>query len=358
MRARTLRARVALSIALSVLGSLIVFVASTGASFYLHERAEARERNFSAAEQAAEDRDNLEIALKLGEAMAAAVPFAVAGAAAVGFWLAGRALAPMREAAVRAKAARNGSLELKLPVRGIGDEWDELAGVMNDLLLAQRLSVAREKAFSASAAHELRTPLTAMLGEVQVTLRRERGAEEYKAALAAVEGEVTRMSSLVDALLTLSRAEAGHLRAASVEFDLAQVATVAAERGCPRDARSVVQLDVAATAVCGDPLLTGRILANLVENALRHGARNVVVQVTSGASWGVASVADDGPGLPAAVRERLFAGFNKSPGSNGFGLGLAIAHAFTTAQHVRLRLDESAPRTRFVLELPAAPRVA
>jgi signal transduction histidine kinase len=77
------------------------------------------------------------------------------------------------------------------------------------------------------------------------------------------------------------------------------------------------------------------------------------VQVSSDGAWGVASVADDGPGLPASIRERLFARFNKSPGSNGFGLGLAIAHAFAAAQGGRLRLDESAPGTRFVLELPA-----
>jgi signal transduction histidine kinase len=67
----------------------------------------------------------------------------------------------------------------------------------------------------------------------------------------------------------------------------------------------------------------------------------------------MASISDDGPGLPAAVRARLFERFNKAPGSGeGFGLGLAIAHAFAVAQGGSLRLDEAAPCTRFVLELP------
>jgi signal transduction histidine kinase len=352
---RTIRGRIALSIATAVLGSVFVFAAATGGAFYLHERSEASSRVRSAERQAAEDRENLIILLKMGGAMAAAVPLAVAGAAIVGLWLAARALAPMREAAARAKDARGSSLDLTLPISGTGDEWDDLAGVMNDLLREQLYSLAREKAFSANAAHELRTPLTAMLGEIQVALRRERSAPEYRASLETVEAEVKRLCAIVETLLTLARAESGELRASSLHFDLAEVAraAVARTRGTDLNARAVVRLDATSTPVVGDRLLTGRILDNLIENAVRHGAHTITVRVAPHVTAGMASVADDGPGLPAAVHARLFERFNKAPGSGeGFGLGLAIAHAFALAQGGRLRLDETAPGTRFVVELP------
>jgi signal transduction histidine kinase len=350
---RTLRARLALSIALTVLGSMAVFSVTTFGAFYLAERSEAKSHQLAPAAQRAEDEENLAVALKAGGAMAVAVPLAVAAAAALGLWLAGRALAPMREAAARARDARSSELELRLPVTGNGDEWDELAGVMNELLHRHHQSIAREKAFSANAAHELRTPLTALLGEVQVSLRRERTVGEYRASLEAMEAEVARLSSLVDALLTLSRSDSGELRTASVAFDLAAIAADSRERVRGQGARGAVELAAVATPVRGDPLLTGRILDNLIENALRHGAGTVLVEVGARDAWGFASIVDDGPGLPAAIRARLFERFNKSPGAGeGFGLGLAIAHALTAAQGGRLRLEDGAPRTRFVLELP------
>ncbi|MFL5408918.1 MAG: histidine kinase dimerization/phospho-acceptor domain-containing protein, partial [Myxococcales bacterium] len=182
MPARTIRARIATSIALAVLGSVLFFGAATFTAFYVHEQTEGMEMHLSPEQQVVEDRENREILVKVGLAMVFAVPLVAAGSVALGVWLAGRALAPMRLAAARASAARKGSLELELPTTGVGDEWDELAGVMNELLREQRLSIAREKEFSANAAHELRTPLTAMLGEVEVALRRERSNAEYQTA--------------------------------------------------------------------------------------------------------------------------------------------------------------------------------
>lgn len=356
---RTIRARIALSIAAAVLGSAIAFAAASGGAFYLHGRADALRRHRSPERQAAEDRENLLILLRMAGAVALVLPFAVAGSALVGLWLAGRALAPMREAAARARRARAGSLELTLPMRGIGDEWDELAGIVNELLREQKESMAREKAFSANAAHELRTPLTAMLGELQVTLRRERSGAEYRTALEAVEDGAEHLSSLVDALLTLGRADSGQIRAACVSFDLADAARSAVDRvrrtgpvGC-----AAIQVDVEADApVVGDPLLTSRILENLVRNALSHGSAPVSVRIASRGGLGVATVTDHGPGLPPDVRARLFERFNKAAGSGeGFGLGLAIAHSLAVVQRGNLRFDGAAQLTSFALELPIIP---
>lgn len=352
MRPRTLRARIAAAFAFGAIAAAVFYAASAVAAFFVYERAEAAAR--AAGMEVGEEVENLQIALGLVAGMALASPAVAALAAALGWWLSGKALAPLRDAAERAERARGGAQDLLLPVRGQGDEWDRLASVVNDLLRDQRSAMERARSFSANAAHELRTPLTAVLGHVQVALRRDRTGEEYRAILAGVEAEAMQLAALVDVLLTLARADSGELRAGAVRFDLGEVAADvvgAARRREGRDA--AVALELSPAAAHGDPLLTRRVLANLVENALRHGAPPVEVRVWAAADVVLASVTDGGPGLPAAVRARLFERFNREPGAaQGFGLGHAIAHALAAAQGGRLRLDEAAPGTRFVLELP------
>jgi len=352
MRPRTLRVRIALAFALAATGAAVFYAASAIAVFILHEEREAAElRAGLTPDEAAE---NAAVLVDLAAGMAIAAPVAAIFAGALGWWLSGKALAPLREAAERAEIAREGAKELLLPVRDVGDEWDRIAMVVNGLLDDQRRAMDRARSFSAHAAHELRTPLTAILGHIQVTLRRDRSAEEYRRVLSEVEAEATRLASLVDVLLTLARADSGELRGHARTFDLGEVAADVADAARPRLGRGTdLALDISPAPARGDPLLTRRILANLVENAFRHGAAPVEVRVWSAGDVTAASVTDAGSGLPGAVRARLFERFNREPGApEGFGLGLAIAHALAVAQGGRLRLDASSPATRFVLELP------
>ncbi len=350
---RSLRARTALAFMGAVLAANLVFAAAAGLVLYLHERAEAQ--GLAPEDRGSED-DELALLFKVAEAMAMAAPLTVAGAAVLGVWLAGRALAPMREAAARARAASAGSGELELPVRGTGDEWDDLAEVTNLLLGEQGRAVERAKAFSANAAHELRTPLAAMLGEVQVALRRERTPAEYRAVLATVEGDVGRLTALVGALLELARADAAKPRSTPAPFDLAAAARAAADRALasPASRQALVEVHGAAQAAA-DPVMTGRILDNLLDNALRHGAGKVELHAGSAAGAVTLAVTDEGGGFPQAVRSRLFERFNREAGAEeGFGLGLSIARSLAAAQGGRLWLDEGAGKTRLVLELPGA----
>jgi signal transduction histidine kinase len=352
---RTIQARIALAMGVAVLASVTGFAAATITGFLWVEQSEAETHRLSPAAQQAEDQENLDMIRRFGGALVLAIPVVTAGGAAFGLWLAGRALAPMREAASRANAARRSSLDLRLPVQGTGSEWDDLAAVMNELLLDQNRSIAREKAFAANAAHELRTPLTTIRGEVEIALRRERDGAYYRESLETIGAEVLRLSALVDVLLVLARADLGDVRGSWTEFDLADVAADAIRRanGTDRSIGKAIELDAVPTVVRGDPLLTGRILDNLLENALRHATRTVSLHVAAHQSLGATAVYDDGPGLSSTARARLFERFNKDPGtSNGFGLGLAIAHAFALSQNGQLRLDEGAPRTCFVLDLP------
>ena len=353
---RSLRARLALAFAAAVFTTVLVFGTATAVAIWMHDRDERLAAVEGNAPTSAWVGDDLQDAKKLGVAMLLVSPLAVAGAGLLGLWLAGRALTPMHEAAQRARRALRGDGALELPVRGIGDEWDELASVTNELLLAQSAAAERIRAFSANAAHELRTPLAGMLGEVQVTLRRDRTAGEYQAALKVVEEEATRLGRLVEMLLALARADAGTLNPAASQFDLERAARRARDRATTVHAGAGHRLalrSVPATAG-GDPLLTGRVLDNLIDNALRHGGEHVEIAVETDGNRVRVSVSDDGPGVPPGIRPRVFERFSREGNpATGFGLGLAIARGLAEAQCGRLWLDEEAPGGRFVLELRA-----
>jgi two-component system OmpR family sensor kinase len=320
--------------------------------FRMHE---AHEVEAGWVEAPAEEAENRAVVLELAGAMALIAAVVAAGAAGVGLWLAGKALAPMRQAAEHTRrAAHAGSGDVLLPVRGVDDEWDELASAVNDVLRVQQRTTERARTFSANAAHELRTPLAAILGQVQVTLRRERSPEAYRAALSDVEAEVVRLGEVVEALLTLSRSDSGELHVRAGIFDVGAVAAAAA-RGSNPGREPTLVLPAASALARGDPLLTRRVLDNLIDNARRHGGREVEVRVAPVDGVVAVSVTDDGPGLPPAVRARLFERFNREHGGpEGHGLGLAIAHALTSAQGGALRLEDVPGRTRFVMELRQA----
>ena len=355
---RTLRDRLAAAFAAAVLGTVLFFGTATAIAIFVHDHNERVSFTGNAAQAKGWVGDDLEDGKKLGIAMLIVSPIAVVVAGLFGFWLAGRALAPMHEAAARARRALRGDGELQLPVRGIGDEWDELAQVTNELLRAQAHAAAQAKAFSANAAHELRTPLTAMLGEVQVTLRRDRNADEYRSALLVVEEEARRLGRLVEVLLALARADAGTLNPATIRFDIARAARLAADRAivAHQGADRRLSLRLAPATALGDPLLTGRVLDNLLDNAFRHGGEHVEIAVTAMPEWVRVTVGDDGPGIPATIRDRVFERFSREGApSTGFGLGLAIARALAEAQGGHLSLDDGPGGARFVVDFPTAP---
>jgi two-component system heavy metal sensor histidine kinase CusS len=355
---RTLRGRLAAAFAAAVLGTVLFFGTATAVAILVHDRNERLSFHGDQALARGWVGDDLEDAKKLGIAMLLVSPIAVIGAGLFGLWLAGRALAPMHEAAARARRALQGDGDLELPVRGIGDEWDELAQVTNALLRAQANAANQARAFSANAAHELRTPLTTMLGELQVTLRRDRNADEYRAALRVVEEEARRLARLVEVLLALARADAGTLNPAAIRFDVARAARLAADRAivAHKGADRRLTLRLAPATALGDPLLTGRVLDNLLDNAIRHGGERVEIAVTTAPGWVRVTVSDDGPGIPASIRDRVFERFSREGApSTGFGLGLAIARALAEAQGGRLSLEDGAGGARFVFDFPDAP---
>ena len=301
------------------------------------------------------------------QAMLAAAPLVIAAAAAFGLWLSRRALLPLRDASARAQAARASSLQLTLPVRGANDEWDDLATTLNQLLADARGSLARIQRFTADAAHELRTPLTTLIGEADLALRRERPAADLRASLTVVRAESQRMAQLVDALLSLSRADAGTLLSQThpdpVELEpLLREAAARAEARAERSHKPfAVALSFGETGphlARGEPVLLARALGNLLDNAVDHGGTRVELSVRDEGDSLRIRVEDNGPGIAPSLRARLFERFaradvsRQSDGSgDGFGLGLALSRAIAQAHGGSLELLREGPGAAFDLRL-------
>ena len=347
----TLRLRLALSFGAAVAATLVAFSAAVILVLAAGERDERQGRGRSASM-----REMVEDAPRVLFSMALVAPFAVGGAAAMGLWLAGRALAPLKEASSRASAARASSLDLTLPVRGTGDEWDALATTLNVLLRDARMSLERIQRFTADAAHELRTPLTAILGEADVTLRRERSVDDLRSSLAIVREQAARLAGVLDALLTLARADASNLVVQPAPGSLSALVREAADLALGAvPSAGAVEISGEDPQIRCEPVLLIRALRNLIENGLRHGGGKVRVRLSSRPGRATALVEDDGPGIPLALRPVLFERFARgdpSRSSDGLGLGLAIARAIVVAHGGTLEHLPSARGAAFALELP------
>jgi signal transduction histidine kinase len=217
-----------------------------------------------------------------------------------------------------------------LPVPESRDEIHRLAVTLNGML--DRLAAARrrQRAFVADAAHELRSPLANMRTELEVARATGSPPGLEPDLLADLLVDVDRLSRLVDDLLLLARAddaEGAALRRRE-PVDLAELVRETAERY----ARGPVPVTVSSNGravVDGDPDALRRVVANLLDNAVRHARSAAHVSVTSNGTEAVLRVADDGPGIPAADRQRAFERFTRldegrSRDGGGAGLGLAI----------------------------------
>jgi two-component system, OmpR family, sensor kinase len=277
--------------------------------------------------------------------------FLVAGGIALvtallaGYMVAARTAAPLRHLAATAAAVDAGDLTPRLgPQPGAAIEVRTLADAFDHMLDRLDLAFARQRRFVADASHELRTPLTAIRGQLEVLAREERpGAEDVRRVEATVRAEMRRLERLVDDLLALARLEEGvgpALREVEVGPFLRELAGAVP---------GVADLGpVPAGAARLDPDLIAQVVRNLLVNARRHAGPGGRVILSAEAAGGMLTVMvdDDGPGVPAAERERVFDRFQRSQAardraSGGSGLGLAIARAIVTVHGGRIWIEDS-----------------
>jgi two-component system, OmpR family, sensor histidine kinase CiaH len=194
-------------------------------------------------------------------------------------------------------------------------------------LVPIRASLQRQREFAADTSHELRTPLAVIrAGVARARQQPDARVSEISGTLDTVDGEAVRLGALVDDLLALARTDAGSADLDLADVDLAEIAAdaMAPLEGMATARGTTLELDVAPAPMRGDAVRLRRLVTVLVDNAIRHGHEHGRVRVT--VRPGVLTVEDDGPGIPAADRDRVFDRFwrGASAAPGGSGLGLAI----------------------------------
>jgi signal transduction histidine kinase len=297
------------------------------------------------------------------------LPVGVATAGGLGYYLARRALAPVESMAERAQSITADNLHDRLPVDNPNNEIGRLATVFNDTLGRLEGSFEQMRRFTADVSHELRTPLTAIRSVGEVGLRDRRDEPAYRGIIGSMLEEVDRLSSLVDRLLRLSRAETGQAKLAREAIALDELAEdVCAHLGVlAEEKQQTLTIErVGLPRGLGDRLVLRQSLINLVDNAIKYSPAGgtILVRAADGPAAVTLDVIDSGPGIAPELRHRIFDRYNhegrtESGDLPGTGLGLSISKWALQMNGGRLTLEPPAtpdtPGSTFRITLPRAP---
>jgi signal transduction histidine kinase len=283
------------------------------------------------------------IDLRPGLALLAAVVVAVA----LGWLIAGRFLRPLRTITAAARDISASNLSRRLSITGRDAEFAELGETLDDLFARLEASFQAQRHFVANASHELRTPLTAERTLLQLALADpDATVVTLRSACQQVLVLGDQQERLIDALLTLASSERG------IEewqpFDLAMIAGKAIMDCRPEAERRGISIDATLTAApaAGDPQLASSLVANLVDNAIRHNLDGGRVEISTAATGRQAmiAIANTGAVIPPGQVGRLFQPFQRLGAervshTHGNGLGLAIVRAIADVHRAALTVN-------------------
>ncbi|GAT64409.1 two-component system sensor histidine kinase [Planomonospora sphaerica] len=326
-----------------------------------------------------------------GRVLLVGTPLLLVLLAAVSWVIVGRTLRPITALRRGAEEITGTARSRRLPVPESRDEVYSLATTLNAMLDRLERADARQRSLVSDAAHELRSPLASIRLQLEVALGHPGGADDWRETAEGVLEDTTRLTRLAEDLLALARLdERGGALARREPVRLDELVPQTVERygaavtvrivgapGRPGDPGAPGEAgragapafpvapagvrgggeDGAAVVVAGDALDLGRVVVNLVDNALRHTVSPVVVELRTEGADAVLTVADDGPGIPEADRERVFDRFTRldsarSRDEGGAGLGLAIVRETVDAHGGAVHLEDAAPGLRAVVRLP------
>jgi signal transduction histidine kinase len=289
-----------------------------------------------------------------------AFPLLLIALATVAWRVIGLTLRPVEALRTGAEEITGGARPGQLPLPDSQDEIHRLAVTLNDMLDRLEAARARQRAFVADAAHELRSPLTNMRTQIEVAQRLGERTD-WPSVADDLLIDTRRLSRLVDDLLLLARADDAGARALrSVPVELGELVTSLAERYPSPPVTAAVPDDPLWTS--GEPEALARVIANLVDNAVRHTRATVKVQARADGRYHLVTVTDDGPGIPVADRARVFDRFTRlddarARDAGGAGLGLAIVRELVRRHGGTVRLADASPGPglRAEVRLPATP---
>jgi len=265
----------------------------------------------------------------------------------------------------------SGDLTRRVPLSGSGDELDRLSESLNEMLdrIEQLMNGLRE--VSDNIAHDLKTPLNRLRNRVEGALRDPGGEKGYRQALESTIEEADELIRTFNALLSIARLEAGAAGETLEDIDLALVVRDVAELYEPLAEEQGLRLTSKAPdglILVGDRQLLGQALANLIDNAIKYGApeaagdgagngapADIAVHVRRAGDRAEIAVEDHGAGIPEHERDRVLKRFVRLEASRsrpGSGLGLSLAAAVARLHNGKIRLEDSGPGLKVVLDLP------
>ncbi len=290
----------------------------------------------------------------------------IALAIVAGVVLSRRAVRPVTDAAMAAKAIAGGRLETRLATTADPD-LGALADSFNEMARALQERIERDARFASDVSHELRSPLMTLAASIEVIEgRRDEMPDRARAAVDLLSSDVARFRTLVEDLLEISRFDAGAVSPTLDELLTAEFVAQAVAVSSLPETEVIVDERAASTLITGDRRRLARVIANLIDNARIHGGGSASVHVGVPSADAEVSrvrieVSDDGPGVPDDERRLIFERFarggvaGRRRDNDGAGLGLALV-----AEHVRLHSGsvwvETGRRgsgSTFVIELPA-----
>jgi len=245
-----------------------------------------------------------------------------------------------------------GDLGHRVPVKG-KDEIAALATRFNQTAAAIESLLAQERQMLASASHELRSPLARVRMALELLAEDADPGRRNELSRRASE-DIAELDALVEELLLAARTQPGVPRRPLTEVDL--LSLVKTEMG-----EAAVEVRGESLSLMCEPAMIKRLLRNLLTNARLHGGGAIAVEVKRDGAQALLAVEDDGPGVPEAERERIFAPFYRAPGprppgDTGLGLGLALVRQVARYHGGEVHYLAREPRgSRFEVRLPAGP---
>jgi signal transduction histidine kinase len=255
------------------------------------------------------------------------------------------------------EAIMHSGLGQRIPQKGTGDEWDQLAENLNRMLDRIEGLMGEVKQVSDNVAHDLRTPLARMRGRLEKAYARQRDGERDQTLIGDTMTDLDSVLRMFTSLTRIAQIEASDRMAAFRTMDLAHLAREVAELFDAAAEEKGGRLSVRAARpvlVTGDRDLLFDAVANLIDNAIKHGrdGGEVTVEATQHDGAAVVAIADDGPGIPAGESQQVFKRFyrlERSRRTPGNGLGLSLVAAVARLHGARIELADNAPGLRVKL---------
>jgi signal transduction histidine kinase len=288
--------------------------------------------------------------------------FAVAGAASV--MITRRTVGRIESINATSRAIMQSGLSERIPLRGTRDEWDELATNLNSMLERIETLMAEVKQFTDNVAHELRTPITRMRGRLEKAHNSLRDGDAHKSMIGDTMADLESVLRIFSSLTRISQIEASDRTAAFRTVNLAEIVHEVVELYDAAAEEKGGQIDTVGdqrVLITGDRDLLFDAVANLVDNAIKHGreAGRVAVEVRDSDAGASIAVSDQGPGIPGDEIRNVFKRFyrlERSRQTPGNGLGLSLVAAVARLHGAQIETLDNAPGLTVRLWFPASAR--